>query len=113
MTAADLQNQIQGLHALAATLTGNPVLMLQDNEARELAIATHGVLEHYQISLIGPNAVWVRLAVAAGMVYVPRVGALMLQARAKARPPRAAAMATPMPENTGGIDFGGAFNSMQ
>lgn len=75
---------IAGLHAMAAVLTKQPILNLQDNEATMLTNSLCDVADYHNINLIGAGgafALYASLATTAYMIYVPRAIAIK-QARA-------------------------------
>ncbi len=67
-----LAQQVQGLHAIAAAMTGQPIFQLKDDEAKALAKAVADLATHYQLDFAGPIALWVNLAATLGMIYMPR-----------------------------------------
>lgn len=86
--------QVQGLHKMAAMLSGMPALELSAPEADTLGGALYDVAQEYGIVLSGPRAVWIKLIAAVGMVYGPKVLTIAQQQR-EARPKRATRPATP------------------
>jgi hypothetical protein len=72
-----LAQQMQGLHAIAAALTGVPVLQLAEHEAEALAKAVTDLAVYYQLDFAGPVTLWVNLAATLGMIYFPKF--LMMQ----------------------------------
>jgi hypothetical protein len=72
-----LATQMQGLHGMAAILTGNQVLQINEQEATALANAITDLAVHYQLDFAGPVALWTNLVATVGMIYVPRF--LMMQ----------------------------------
>lgn len=68
-----LASQIFGLHQIAATVTGQPILMLQPSEATALADRVTDLVGHYGFQPQGPIMLWIGLAATAGAIYLPRV----------------------------------------
>lgn len=107
-----LAQKVQGLHAVAATLTGQPILMLQDSEAIVMAQAISDVAQHYNLDFGGPRAAVINLIAVMGMTYFPRVIAMRTQQATRQPPPQAARPTnveeTAPPPVDGVIDFSGA-----
>jgi len=74
-----LVRQLCGLHALVATFTNEPLLMLdEETEAKPLADALTEVLVHYDLSVDPKHAALLNLAFVSGAIYVPKL--LMIRA---------------------------------
>jgi len=74
-----LANSVQALHALAATLTNQPVFALSNEESINLSRAVCDVLDYHKISLeanAGPWGLYMSLAVVCYMTYAPRIKAV-------------------------------------
>lgn len=76
--------QLAGLHMMAASITGRPVLQLGDAESMALAQAIGGFAEEYGLSIEGKTGAALQLAGTMAMVYVPRL-MIMRQQDAAAR----------------------------
>lgn len=65
-------------HALLASLSKTPELMLAEQEAAALASAIATVSEHYDVSGVIPpeTLAWVNLAQTVGFIYGPRIFAV-------------------------------------
>ena len=85
---------MQGLHAILAVMTSQPVLVLSPQEAKALAERIWALADYYQISLAGPGSLWVGLFATLGMIYVPRIGQMRadMLAKRRARPTGEAAI---------------------
>ena len=115
----ELAPKIQGFHALLATITKQPVFVINDTEAAMLAASISEVSVYYDLNLgTGKYMALINLAAVAGMVYVPRVVAISKANRAaKAPPPQSmsdaeaeifAHMAEPVqPPQAGKMDYSG------
>lgn len=77
LDAGLLAQQIQGLHAVAAMLTAQPLLQIEDGQAKALAKSITDLVTYYQLDLAGPVTLWVQLAATVGMIYFPKL--LMIQ----------------------------------
>ena len=89
---------ITGLHAMAAVLTKQPILNLNDNEATALTNSLCDVADYHNFNLIsagGAFGLYASLATTAYMIYVPRM--------IKIKQDRAAENAKPA--NPGGFQF--------
>ncbi len=72
-TSANLEALLFSLHAMAASFTSIPELMLTQDEAKLLADATKRVSDLYEISVIPEKAMaWINLCIVAGGIYGPR-----------------------------------------
>ena len=79
-----LARQIQGMHAMAAMITGIGILQINDGEAALLAGGISAVAEEYGLALDGKTGAALQLFGAAAMVYAPRFIAIQ-KAKAQAR----------------------------
>jgi hypothetical protein len=68
-----LAKQIQGMHAMAAMMTGMGILQISDQEAGLLANGISAVAEEYGLALDGKTGAALQLFGAAAMVYAPRI----------------------------------------
>lgn len=93
LDAATLAPKIQGLHAMLAVLTKQPVFAISEVEAQMLAASLADVSKHYDISANSKTMSLVSLVAVAGMIYVPRVVALAPKPKVRS------AVAPAMPEN--------------
>lgn len=75
-----LAKQIQGAHALVAIYTKNSLWNIDADESQKLAVATAGVLQHYQMEFNPVVMAWLNLAVVGATIYGPRIA---LSAHAK------------------------------
>lgn len=74
--ASLLARQIQGVHALAALKTGEPLLMLDDKEAKTLADPIAGIIKEYGLGVSTKTLLFSQLLLACFAVYAPRVVAI-------------------------------------
>ena len=108
----EIAPQIQGLHALLATITKQPVFVLTNEEAKNMAIALSEVSKHYNINVMsGPRASLVSLAAVCGMIYIPKVVLIRNQrkaqkASAETNPTEADVMAA-MAGDASTVNYGG------
>lgn len=72
----ELAPQIQGLHVMLATLTGQPVFEISEIEAKMLAGNIANVAQHFDITATSKSMAIVGLVAVAGMIYIPRVAAI-------------------------------------
>lgn len=70
------------MHAMLAAALSEPLLALEQSEAKMLAEATAKVAEHYQFSA-GKYACWTNLAMVAGSIYGPRLFGAYLRKQSK------------------------------
>jgi len=68
-----LAKQIQGIHAMAAMMSGIGILQISNEEAGLLAHGISAVSEEYGLALDGKTGAALQLFGAAAMVYAPRV----------------------------------------
>ena len=76
---AKVQQNIAGMHMMAAILTKQPVMALTEAEAKNLSAAVCDVADYHKISLDGsggPLSLYLALATTAYAIYVPRIVAL-------------------------------------
>jgi len=67
---------------MGAMMTGQPIIALSEGEATALARAVVGLSEHYNLQMDSPYFAIVTLVGVAGMIYVPRVKAVMAMRKA-------------------------------
>jgi hypothetical protein len=83
-----LSKQIEGMHWMAAQMTGLQELQLHEKEALMLAESMASVSQEYGISMMsGKTAATLQLLGVAAMIYAPRIAAVnakVKRARAKA-----------------------------
>ncbi len=73
---AKVKTNIAGLHAMAAVLTKQPILSLNDNEASALTNSLCDVADYHGINLItagGAFGLYASLATCCYMIYIPRI----------------------------------------
>jgi|SRR5271166_830263 len=88
-------------HALGAGLLKIPELALAKGDAKELAVASMNVMRHYQSSILSEKTQdWIKLAMVAGAIYVPRMSA----SAARVRTSKAAKGPPPGMNAAGGFD---------
>lgn len=98
-----LASQIFGLHQIAATVTGQPILMLQPSEATALADRVTDLVGYYGFQPSGPIMLWIGLAATAGAIYLPRL--LTIKAmRSSQKPTTEMNPGTSIPKSV--VDFG-------
>jgi hypothetical protein len=69
---------------MGATFIHIPELVLTENESKTLAKAIEAVTDQYDFSILPEKyMVWVNLAVCAGGIYGPRIGAHLLNQKRK------------------------------
>lgn len=79
-----LAKQIQGMHVMAAMMTGIGILQISEAESSLLAGGLSAVAEEYGLALDGKTGAALQLFGAAAMVYAPRIIAIQ-KAKAAAR----------------------------
>lgn len=79
-----LAKQIQGMHAMAAMMTGIGLFQITEAESALLAGGLSAVAEEYGLALDGKTGAALQLFGAAAMVYAPRILAIQ-KAKAAAR----------------------------
>ncbi len=77
-----LAKQLQGLHLMAAQMTGLAEVQISSDESMMLANSVIGVSEQYDLSIDGKTGAAIQLLATAAMIYLPRV--LAIKARAQA-----------------------------
>ncbi len=77
-----LAKQIEGIHILAATITGMPEIALTSNESALLAGALITLAGEYDLSMSGKTGAAIQLLGVAALIYVPR--ALTISTRIRA-----------------------------
>lgn len=60
------------MHHMAAAALSAPELVIQESDAKSLAIAIAEVSKHYPMTIDPKTMAWVNLVSAAGMIYGPR-----------------------------------------
>ena len=68
-----LAQQIKGLHAVAAHVTGQSVIMISDAESNMLANSLNEVMDQFDFAPSGKVAALVGLFGTAAVVYIPRL----------------------------------------
>lgn len=82
----ELAPQIQGLHVMLATLTGQPVFQISEIEAKMLAGNIANVAQHFDITATSKSMAIVGLVAVAGMIYIPRVASIRRKPRSAPAP---------------------------
>lgn len=85
-----VRQNIAGLHAMAAVLTKQPILALNEQEADALTNAVCDVADYHEIDLLtagGAFGLYAALATTAYMIYVPRIVAIKFNRAAEAAKP--------------------------
>lgn len=72
VTAEKLGNQLVGLHALVAALTGLPEAQLNPAEGEQLGGAILAICEEYDLKVDGKTGAFLQLGAAMAMIYGPR-----------------------------------------
>lgn len=70
--AQALGRQIQGIHILAAQITGIEEIILSEGESTELAKSVLSVCAEYDLSIDGKTGAALQLLATAAMLYIPR-----------------------------------------
>lgn len=96
---AAMSKQLQGLHQMAAIISGIPVLQIRPDEGDMLAAAIVNVSEQYDLSIDGKTGALIQILGAAAMIYVPRFGMVMAMSK-QAKAQRKAAADGGLPETT-------------
>lgn len=78
LDAKVLAPQIQGLHFMFATLSGQPLFIVNENEAVMMAQAIVEVASHYDVEFNSPAMSWAKLIAVLGMIYGPKIMAIRL-----------------------------------
>lgn len=78
-----LAQQIQGLHLIAAQMTGQQIFAISDGEAKMLASAVIRTAGEYNLAMSGKTGALVQLIGVCAVIYVPRLMAIK-KARAAA-----------------------------
>lgn len=105
-------NNIQGMHAMAAALTKQPVFLLAPHEAQALTDSLCNVLDYHRINITdatGPWGLYVALGLTAYTVYKPRLallkrGGVQIEHPSAATTPEQQAFEAGL---QGGMDFSG------
>lgn len=109
LNVGELAGQIQGLHAMLATLTNQPVFQLTPIECTTMAKAIQNYGKHYKIDFDSPRMALVNLIGVVGMAYIPRI--IYIRSQAKQKPPTSQQInpeaTAPVPSQEGVIDFTG------
>lgn len=93
LKAKDIVGQVQGLHAMFAAITKQPIWMIGDDEAMRLAMALENMSRHYSIPISEPKLAIIALIGAAGSIYLPRLFLLAQSRKQMAAAPTMAATA--------------------
>ena len=72
----DLAGQIQGLHMIAAEMTGVPIFALSEKESKMLAASVIKIAGEYNLAMSGKTGAMIQLIGVCAMIYVPRLIAL-------------------------------------
>lgn len=80
---ARFAKQVQGLHIMAAQLTGFGEFQISDPEAAMLADALINTSQEYGLSLSGKTGAMLQLLGTAAMIYVPRFAIINQKIKAK------------------------------
>ncbi len=106
---AKVRQNIAGLHAMAATLTRQPLLMLTDKEADALTGSLCDVCDYHGVDLMatgGAFGLYASLATCCYMIYVPRVVAIKAQRTAiSEEPPKPGEARASAMNGAGKMDF--------
>lgn len=74
--AAQMAQQLQGVHVLVAMMGGMPEMQLTDKEALMLAQSVVNVCNQYDLEIDGKTGAFIQLIGSAGIVYLPRALAI-------------------------------------
>lgn len=77
--------QIQGVHAMLALVTKNPVWNIEEKAAESLAAALLDVMSHHSINIDPASMAYMKLAGVCAMIYGPKLLVLKQQSDAKKR----------------------------
>lgn len=72
VTAEKLGNQLVGLHALVAAVTGLPEAQLSPSEGEQLGGAILAICDEYDLKVDGKTGAFLQLGAAIAMIYGPR-----------------------------------------
>lgn len=106
-----IRGSIQGMHAMAATLLSQPVLLLSDANASNLSERLADVLDYHKINITGDNGPWglyIALAMCGYGIYKPMLDTVAKGGGMELTATRATMAATPgdaKSVNIGGMDF--------
>ena len=75
----NLSKQIEGLHIIAASMTGIKVLIISPNESSMLASSIITVCDEYNLSIDGKTGAAMQLLATAAMIYAPRIISIFKQ----------------------------------
>jgi len=78
-----LAQQIQGLHMIAAQMTGQPIFALSEGESKMLAASVIRMAGEYNLAMSGKTGALVQLLGVCAVIYVPKLVAIK-KARAAA-----------------------------
>lgn len=73
LDVASLATQLKGLHALAAAVSKNPLIEINEGEAQKLAIALQDIAKQYQITFNPALLAWLKLLGVSSAIYGPRI----------------------------------------
>ncbi len=71
--AAGFARQLVGVHAILASVTGNPIWQINDNEAAQLAASIEGIAAQYDLEVNPKVAATINFAFVAATIYGPRI----------------------------------------
>jgi len=71
--AAGFARQLVGVHAIIASVTGNPIWQINDNEAAQLAASIEGIAAQYDLEVNPKIAATLNFAFVAATIYGPRI----------------------------------------
>lgn len=101
-----IATRLVGIHALLATVSGQDVLKLDDDEGTMLAKAISDILEEYQLVADSKSMLWINLISAVAIIYIPRIIVIRLSAASKpkvTKQPKPTAQ--PQPARTSGVPY--------
>lgn len=97
-----LTQQIFGLHAMGAMLSGIPLVQITMDEAALLSKSVILVMEEYDLAVTGKTAATVQLLGVAAMIYAPRVMQILAMRKAHRQSQTVEGEATREPDTTTG-----------
>ena len=75
----NLSKQIEGLHIIAASMTGIKELIISTTESSMLASSIITVCDEYSLSIDGKTGAAMQLLATAAMIYAPRIISIFKQ----------------------------------
>lgn len=75
----NLSKQIEGLHIIAASMTGIKELIISSTESSMLASSIITVCDEYNLSIDGKTGAAMQLLATAAMIYAPRIISIFKQ----------------------------------